>query len=70
MVYAVEFAPSAERDFRNLARDVQIRLRPRIDSLADQPRPAGARKLKGRRELWRIRVVIIESSTRFATSFW
>jgi len=31
-------------------------LRPRIDALADGPRPAGAKKLKGGGELWRIRV--------------
>jgi mRNA interferase RelE/StbE len=56
MGYAVEFAPSAEREFRKLARNVQVRLRPRIDSLADTPRPPGAKKLAGARDLWRIRV--------------
>lgn len=56
MAYTVEFSPGAERDFRKLAREIQLRLRPRIDALADHPRPAGAKKLKGREELWRIRV--------------
>lgn len=55
MAYAVEFAPAAEREFRKLAREIQLRLRPRIDALADDPRPAGARKLKGRDDLWRVR---------------
>ena len=55
MAYAVEFSPSAEREFRKLAREIQMRLRPRIDALADDPRPAGAKKLKGADDLWRIR---------------
>jgi len=56
MPYAVEFSPSASREFRKLAREIQRRLRPRIDSLADDPRPPGSKKLKGGDELWRIRV--------------
>jgi mRNA interferase RelE/StbE len=56
MAYAVDFAPSAEREFLKLSREIQIRLRPRIDMLTDDPRPAGAKKLKTREDLWRIRV--------------
>jgi mRNA interferase RelE/StbE len=56
MAYTVEFSPGAARDFRKLARAIQLRLRFRIDALADQPRPSGAKKLKGSDELWRIRV--------------
>jgi mRNA interferase RelE/StbE len=56
MAYRVEFSPGAERDFRKLAREIQLRLRPRIDALAGNPRPVGAKKLKGGDELWRIRV--------------
>jgi len=55
MAYTIEFAPSAEREFRKLAREVQLRVRPRIDSLAYEPRPAGAKKLRGQEDLWRIR---------------
>jgi mRNA interferase RelE/StbE len=55
MAHTVEFSPGAERDFRKLAREIQLRLRPRIDALADNPRPSGAKKLKGRSEMWRIR---------------
>jgi mRNA interferase RelE/StbE len=55
MAYAVEFAPGAEREFRKLAREVQLGLRPRIDALGYDPRPAGAKKLKGTGDLWRIR---------------
>jgi mRNA interferase RelE/StbE len=56
MAYAVEFSPRAEREFRDLAREIQIRLRPRIDALAIDPRPPGAKKLKARESLWRVRV--------------
>jgi len=55
MAYAVEFSPSAEREFRKLAPEIQRRLSPHIDSLAQNPRQSGAKKLKGREGLWRIR---------------
>jgi mRNA interferase RelE/StbE len=56
MAYAIEFAPSAEREFGKLARAIQARLRPHIDALAREPRPAGAKKLKGRDGFWRVRI--------------
>ncbi len=56
MVYAVEFAPGADRELRKLAPQIQTRLQPRIDALANNPRPPRARKLRGAGELWRIRV--------------
>ena len=56
MAYAVEFSPSAAREFRKLAPEIQRRLSPDIDSLAQNPRRSGAKKLKGREDLWRIRV--------------
>jgi mRNA interferase RelE/StbE len=56
MAYAVEFSPSAAREFRKLAPEIQRRLSPHIDSLAQKPRRSGAKKLKGREDLWRIRV--------------
>jgi len=55
MAYAVEFSPGAEREFRKLAREIQLSLRPRIDALANDPRPAGAKMLKGHDGLWRVR---------------
>ncbi len=56
MVYAVDFAPGADREFRKLAPQIKMRLQPRIDALANNPRPPRARKLRGAGELWRIRV--------------
>lgn len=56
MPYRVELAPSAQRDLRRLPREVQIRLATPIQALADNPRPAGVRKLRGEERTWRIRV--------------
>ncbi len=56
MAYAIEFSPAAERQFRRLARKDQIRLRPHIDALADEPRPSGVKKLSNAGSLYRIRV--------------
>jgi len=55
MAYAVQITPGAEREFSKLAHEIQLRIRPRIDALANDPRPPGAKKLKGE-DLWRIRV--------------
>ena len=55
MAYQVEFTPAAHRQFRKLNPEVQRRLAPAIDALAEDPRPASAKKLSGT-ELWRIRV--------------
>lgn len=53
--YKVELAPRARRDLAALPRDVQARLGSAIDGLADEPRPPGARKLRGD-DAWRVRV--------------
>lgn len=45
MGYSITFARAAERQFRNLTANVQARLQPRIDALADDPRPRGAERL-------------------------
>ncbi len=49
-------AAIAERQLKKLPREVQQRLRGRIDELADQPRPLGCRKLVGYQDVYRIRV--------------
>jgi mRNA interferase RelE/StbE len=55
-MYAVEFAPSAARAFRKLESAVQRRIASAIDALALRPRPAGAVKLAGGDDTFRIRV--------------
>ena len=56
MAYRIEFAPRADRQFRALERSLQVRLRRRIDSLAENPRPQGIKKLEGEEDLYRLRV--------------
>ena len=55
MGYSVELAPAAVRQFRKLARNIQLKLAGAINSLTDNPRPRGAVKLKGAHGVWRIR---------------
>ena len=52
----VEFAPAAEREFKKLPRAVQVRLKPRIDALGQEPRPPGVEALSGEGGLYRVRV--------------
>jgi mRNA interferase RelE/StbE len=54
--YTIEFSRRAERDFKDLPKSVQLKLVPKIDSLANEPRPRGVKKLEGEEELYRIRV--------------
>jgi mRNA interferase RelE/StbE len=54
--YSIEFRPAAARDLRKLPRHEQRRVGARIDSLADNPRPAGVRQLAGSEKFYRIRV--------------
>jgi len=54
--YRVVLARSAERDLLSLPRSVEARAEAAIDSLAQEPRPSGVKKLKGNTNLWRIRV--------------
>lgn len=53
--YRIEFTPRAVGDFRALPKGVQRRLTPLIDALGKHPRTAGAKKLTGADNLYRIR---------------
>ena len=55
MAYRVELAPAAVRDFKALTPAIQRRLRPKIDALAKNPRPRGAKKLSDSGSLYRLR---------------
>lgn len=55
MRYRVEIAPAAQRQLRKLKKLAQKRILKGIEALADDPRPAGLRKLSGTEELYRIR---------------
>jgi mRNA interferase RelE/StbE len=54
--YVVETKPSARRELENLSGSLIARLVPKIEGLAANPRPSGCRKLRGYKDLWRIRV--------------
>lgn len=54
-MYRIEFSPSAERQLKSLPREVQVRLKARIDALAEDSRPRGAERLSGAEEYYRIR---------------
>ena len=54
--YRVGFSRPAERQFRALPAEVRRRIAPRVDALADAPRPRGAEKLEGGEDLYRLRV--------------
>jgi len=55
-VYEVLLGNSAVRDLRRLAPKIHDRIVEEIQSLSDDPRPAGCRKLVSSENDWRIRV--------------
>jgi mRNA interferase RelE/StbE len=55
MPYRILFKPAVQRQFRKLPRDIQRQLAPKIDALAEDPRPSGIKKLSRTRSLYRLR---------------
>jgi len=53
--YTITFVKRAERQFRALPREAQVRLKTRIDTLSEDPRPHGVEKLAAEDNLYRIR---------------
>jgi len=56
MAYQVLLSPRARRDLEKLPHVVAERVARAIDGLATNPRPAGAKKMQGDENLWRIRL--------------
>ena len=56
MDYLVDFESAALRQFNKLDKNIQARLKPKIDALAKNPRPHGVKKLQGYENRYRIRV--------------
>lgn len=54
--YFVAFKPSAKKELEGLTDSVLARVVSKIGALANSPRPAGCRKLKGHEDQWRIRI--------------
>ena len=55
-MYEVYLERSAADDLRRLPRRLFDRIIVRIGRLADDPRPAGCRKIEGSKSDWRIRI--------------
>lgn len=55
MSYQVLIQPAAQRQLRKLPPAAQRELITLIESLADDPRPSGCKKLKGRENRYRLR---------------
>ena len=56
MRYIVRLTTSARKEALDLDDPVYERVRSAIDRLQEEPRPFGVRRLKGRHNVWRIRV--------------
>ena len=54
--YRVVINKSAEKELARLPVEVIVRIREKISALADDPRPDGCKKLKGYKDLYRIRI--------------
>jgi mRNA interferase RelE/StbE len=54
--YSVVIKSSAQRELNVLEDPVFSRIDRRILALAENPRPAGCKKLKGYKDQWRIRI--------------
>ncbi|MFH1045202.1 MAG: type II toxin-antitoxin system RelE/ParE family toxin, partial [Pseudomonadota bacterium] len=54
--FTVVFARPARKELQSLDPPVALRVLKSIEALVSSPRPAGARKLEGATDLWRIRI--------------
>ena len=55
-MHEVRVGRSATKELEGLPQQVLTRIADKIDGLAADPRPSGARKLRGADDLWRVRV--------------
>jgi mRNA interferase RelE/StbE len=54
--YSLEIVHAAQKELDALDDSLFARIDRRILALADDPRPAGSKKLKGYKDYWRIRI--------------
>jgi len=54
--YSVEVKPPARKELEALPDNMLSRVVRKLESLADNPRPVGCKKLKGYKDQWRVRV--------------
>jgi mRNA interferase RelE/StbE len=56
MIYEISFKPAALRQIRKLDSSIQVKVIRAVESLGNDPRPDGCKKLKGDQNLYRISV--------------
>lgn len=54
--YSVDVKPAATKEIEALPDNALSRVIRKVESLAQTPRPAGCKKLKGYKDQWRVRV--------------
>ncbi|MGB3291693.1 MAG: type II toxin-antitoxin system RelE/ParE family toxin [Phormidesmis sp.] len=56
MTYQIEFTKRADKQFQALPAQIKKRIAAKVESLAQDPRPAGVVKLSGEDNAYRIRI--------------
>lgn len=56
MSYTIEWLRSARKEIDAIPVRTAVRIVEAVGQLAENPRPAGCKKLKGHDDLWRIRI--------------
>ncbi len=64
VTYEVRIAPAAERDIGKLATKIQDLVLEAIEALADEPRPAGSRKVRGLPRSFEVYCLVIAKDYR------
>ena len=71
--YSLEIKASAQKELDSLNETLFARIDRKVLALADNPRPAGCKKLRGYKDLWRIRagdmrvVYIVDDGAKVVT---
>ena len=71
--YSLELKQSAQKELDALPDEVFARIDRKILALADNLRPAGCKKLRGYKDLWRVRVgdwrvlYVVEDASKLVT---
>ena len=71
--YSIDVKQSAQKELDALDDTLFARIDRKILALAEDPRPTGCKKLKGYKDLWRIRIgdyrviYVIDNATRTVT---
>ena len=76
MIYKIRLQPSAKRQLKKQTPEAKFIISKIIDSLAENPRPHGCKKLKGKRNLFRVKsgdyrvIYAIEDDVLLVTVVW